>query len=619
MLFQLLVIFFVLVQISEQTCRTDDCYSCSLHKDCCITCKCYKSQKFQRTIDTFGCDYKKCDKYDDGKCYSCVDGYYLQNSICYLCTYPCIECQSSKKCKKCSQGYKLSNDKCIQCTVPLCKDCDSNSNQCSQCVNNATYNSSIQECVCNASYFQVSGQCKQCISICGTCSNSYNNCATCKSVSNMSATPINGVCSCVTGYYWNQSNSQCNQCTAPCLTCEDEATQCTSCNGASLTVNDDNQCTCQVGYFSSPNDLYQCEVCSKNCLTCADISNKCTSCYENYELNDGTNSCFCPDGFFEIDNICNKCDSLCSKCSSNSVCTECIDNQFVKFSNQQCTCMDGYYFDAIQSTCLQCDSTCKTCQTQKEMCSSCSLESNRILRVNKCICKPDFFLNVNQLCISCKSKEAIAIEFCKYRDCADGIWSYGEECNDANYSSRDGCYNCLLEPQYYCINEIQKPSQCFKCQEYCSVCEYDYLNKKQVCKQAIDGYYIENSIRINKCGDKCLHCQSNASQCTQCRFLNISKSNINCQLCEYKQGYYTDYENNSCYSKCGDAILADVEQCDDGNRINGDGCSDHCFLEKSFDCLNGVCSKTKNPIPSGQENKIYDLYTPKRVEPKSII
>jgi len=80
------------------------------------------------------------------------------------------------------------------------------------------------------------------------------------------------------------------------------------------------------------------------------------------------------------------------------------------------------------------------------MCTSCSSELNRTLSNNKCICKPDHFLNENQLCISCKSKEAIAIEFCKYRDCTDGIWSYGEECDDANYSSRDGCFNCLIEP-----------------------------------------------------------------------------------------------------------------------------------------------------------------------------
>jgi cysteine-rich repeat protein len=40
---------------------------------------------------------------------------------------------------------------------------------------------------------------------------------------------------------------------------------------------------------------------------------------------------------------------------------------------------------------------------------------------------------------------------------------------------------------------------------------------------------------------------------------------------------------------CGDAVVSGpapvaLEGCDDGNKFNGDGCSDQCYIEEGFDC-----------------------------------
>lgn len=48
---------------------------------------------------------------------------------------------------------------------------------------------------------------------------------------------------------------------------------------------------------------------------------------------------------------------------------------------------------------------------------------------------------------------------------------------------------------------------------------------------------------------------------------------MQCKLCESMDGYYTDYENNLCYSKCGDGIKSKEEECDDGNLLDFDGCN----------------------------------------------
>lgn len=35
---------------------------------------------------------------------------------------------------------------------------------------------------------------------------------------------------------------------------------------------------------------------------------------------------------------------------------------------------------------------------------------------------------------------------------------------------------------------------------------------------------------------------------------------------------------------CGDGLLLDAEECDDGNKVSGDGCSAACAIEVGFDC-----------------------------------
>jgi cysteine-rich repeat protein len=39
---------------------------------------------------------------------------------------------------------------------------------------------------------------------------------------------------------------------------------------------------------------------------------------------------------------------------------------------------------------------------------------------------------------------------------------------------------------------------------------------------------------------------------------------------------------------CGNGVKEDLEQCDDGNAINGDGCSANCTVEKLPACGNGI-------------------------------
>ncbi|CAD8181220.1 unnamed protein product [Paramecium pentaurelia] len=55
-----------------------------------------------------------------------------------------------------------------------------------------------------------------------------------------------------------------------------------------------------------------------------------------------------------------------------------------------------------------------------------------------------------------------------------------------------------------------------------------------------------------------------------------------CLKCKDIVGLYSNFENNTCYYKCGDLIMSLDEECDDSSMLNGDGCDRTCRLEKEF-------------------------------------
>lgn len=44
----------------------------------------------------------------------------------------------------------------------------------------------------------------------------------------------------------------------------------------------------------------------------------------------------------------------------------------------------------------------------------------------------------------------------------------------------------------------------------------------------------------------------------------------------------------TCIQKCGDSVITISETCDDGNMLNGDGCSNTCQIEDGFTCDNSL-------------------------------
>ena len=43
-----------------------------------------------------------------------------------------------------------------------------------------------------------------------------------------------------------------------------------------------------------------------------------------------------------------------------------------------------------------------------------------------------------------------------------------------------------------------------------------------------------------------------------------------------------------CLETCGDGKDYGINNCDDGNSVNGDGCSSSCMTEEGYKCRGGL-------------------------------
>ena len=57
-----------------------------------------------------------------------------------------------------------------------------------------------------------------------------------------------------------------------------------------------------------------------------------------------------------------------------------------------------------------------------------------------------------------------------------------------------------------------------------------------------------------------------------------------CEDCQNIRGIHLDSSTQKCVDDCGDAkvMIRGINKCDDGNKIDGDGCNSKCEIESGF-------------------------------------
>jgi cysteine-rich repeat protein len=130
--------------------------------------------------------------------------------------------------------------------------------------------------------------------------------------------------------------------------------------------------------------------------------------------------------------------------------------------------------------------------------------------------------------------------------CGNSRLDPGEECDDGNAVSGDGCSStCQLECDFGCDLPPMPVA----------VCGNGMLTANEACD---DGNI--------QAGDGC---------------------SADCKTVE--PGWRCPAPGRRCTPVCGDLIRMGSEECEDGNVNDGDGCSSTCLTEPGWDCSSGTC------------------------------
>ncbi len=189
---------------------------------------------------------------------------------------------------------------------------------------------------------------------------------------------------------------------------------------------------------------------------------------------------------------------------------------------------------------------------------------------------------------------------CQKEGCGDGILqdSYGEACDDGNTVSGDGCSSvCVLESTY-CGNGVVDPEGTDNWpftpdDETCDYAESMQGSCPDVTGSAglmgCDAYGSDDI--LGTLDDEVCDlgtCNPSTKRCT-------NASSFVCMVDSDCQAACIPTCTPFCKVRamsCGDGYRDPDEQCDDGNEVNGDGCSSpYCKLERPDLCGNGRLDK----------------------------
>lgn len=78
-----------------------------------------------------------------------------------------------------------------------------------------------------------------------------------------------------------------------------------------------------------------------------------------------------------------------------------------------------------------------------------------------------------------------------------------------------------------------------------------------------------------------------------CHIDNNQGTNVEVKLTEVKEHLEHGDGIGECPEVCGDGLKTDLEECDDGNAVNGDGCSEFCIVETPCECADTICPENE--------------------------
>lgn len=185
--------------------------------------------------------------------------------------------------------------------------------------------------------------------------------------------------------------------------------------------------------------------------------------------------------------------------------------------------------------------------------------------------------------------------------CGNGVIAGGEQCDDGNPNSNDGCSSaCVVEAGYTCPTPGKVCTKIAFCSdgkvdlELDEECDDKNLTSGDGCTATCkrEPNYVcptpgELCVSTVVCGDKQV---TGSETCDDGGKVGGDGCSASCTV---EDGWQCPSAGARCIAKkCGDGIKAGIEQCDDGDNDNTNGCSNSCKLVAGYACTTNAQGKS---------------------------
>ncbi len=395
------------------------------------------------------------------------------------------------------------------------------------------------------------------------------------------------------------------QCGEPGLSCP---------SGQSCNLN---SCRCSGSPFCGDGRIDSGEQCNEPGLTCSS-GDTCDTrvCLCNRPLN------YCGDGRTDAGEQCGEpglncpngqiCNTATCSCRPQPVCGNGQQDAGEQCGEPGLSCQGGQTCNP--STCL-CAGTTPFCgngqQDAGEQCGEPGLNCPAGQTCNGCRCSGGVACGngrvepgeqCNEPGLSCPAGQTCGVNTCLCSGgiaCGNGRAERGEQCNEPGLSCSGGATcnvnTCLCVPPpaavYICGNNQIEPGE--ECDDG-NAKDLDGCSMRCLRERGVCGDGVVQTLLGEQC-EPATFDRSLPYQCGQnCRFVSQfcgdgkRDAGEQCDLgADNSNAPGATCRTDCSSSRCGDSIVDPTERCDDGNRVNGDGCSYLCLVEPAAPSLPG--------------------------------